>query len=410
MAVLFVLWTGTWLGCDKPDNGPKRADHAAAHRHRYHPEVKRLDDAGTPAGPSEGPTLGAVTQPSDIDFEHGPVGCPVLFVNGETISVPEVLEPILDDLRVKADTLSLVSYRNHLFRAVGAQVDYQVSMLLVYQEAKKTFSDDKFKEALDKEVDRMVKEVITRRYGGVAARYEAHLKALDLTMAQMKERARRQAMVRFFLHERFQPMIREPTRRELAKYYETHPDEFSSTAKAELFLIEAPIAEMLEKQTAEAKPDELAAARERARAHIQRAREELKNGVTFEAVVKKYCRGVRAKAGGAWGEVSPGAFVGSKAKLLDVLFRMNSQQVSDIVELEDGFYIVKCGQMTPATRKSFEEAQEQIIQRLMDEEYNRREQAYLRELLGRATISKRNEFFQAVLAAVPRPSSLTTAR
>jgi len=46
----------------------------------------------------------------------------------------------------------------------------------------------------------------------------------------------------------------------------------------------------------------------------------------------------------------------------------------------------------------------------MDEEYNRREQTYIQELLSRATIRKRNEFFQAVLAAVPRPASLTTAR
>jgi len=342
IALLAVLG-GAWLGCDKPDNGPKRADHAAAHNHRYHPDVKRVDDAGTPAGPDGSVTAGAVTQPSDIDFEHGPVGCPVLFVNGETISVPEVLEPIYDELRSKAQTLSLMSYRNHVFRAVGTQVDYQVSMLLVYLEAKKTFSDDKFKEALDKEVDRMVKDVITRRFGGVAARYEVHLKALDLTMDQIKERARRQAMVRFFLRERFQPMIQEPTRRELYKYFEAHPDEFSSTAKAELFLIEAPVVEMLGRPVASAKPEELAAARERARAHIQRAREELSSGVEFEAVVKKYCKGVRAKAGGAWGEVSPGAFAESRAKLLDVLFSLQSQQFSNVVETEEGFFIVNAG-------------------------------------------------------------------
>ncbi|MBP7934025.1 MAG: peptidyl-prolyl cis-trans isomerase [Phycisphaerae bacterium] len=407
---LLTLSLGPWHGCSKPDSGPKRADHAAAHNHRYHPDVKRLDDVGTPAGPSENLTAGAVTQPADIDFEHGPVGCPVLFVNGDTISVPEVLEPIYDDLRAKADTLSLVAYRNHLFRAVGTQVDYQVSMLLVYQEAKKTFSDDKFKDALDKEVDRMVKDVITRRYGGVVARYEVYLKALDLTMDQIKERARRQAMVRFFLHERFRPMIQEPTRRELTRYYETHPDEFSSTAKAELFLIEVPVAEMLDKPITSARPEELATARQRARAHIQQARQELNNGVQFETVAKKYCKGPRGKLGGGWGEVSPGAFASSKAKLLDVLFGLQNQQVSDIVEIEDGFFIVKCGQMTPAARRPFEQAQEQIIQRLLDEEYNRREQAYIQQLLSRATIRKRPEFFQAVLAAVPRPSSLSRTR
>lgn len=44
--------------------------------------------------------------------------------------------------------------------------------------------------------------MINTRFGGVKARYEAHLKAMDLTFKEMKERTKRQMMVSQFLRER----------------------------------------------------------------------------------------------------------------------------------------------------------------------------------------------------------------
>ena len=395
-------------GCDKPKEGPKRSDDAAAHAHRYHPEVRRADAIGTPA--SAPARAGAVTQPSDINFgENSAIGCPVLFVNGESITVQDVLEPTVDDLAAKARTMSLASYRNYVFRTVNNQIDYLASVAVVYQEAKQKYSGEKEQKAFDKEADRLVKDVVVHRYGGINARYEAHLKSLDLTTSDIKARAKRQAMVMQFLHDQFKPLAREPSRRELLQYYQAHPDEFASPARAQLLLIDIPLEKELGKPVGQAAPAELAGARERTRAQLTRAREELDSGVEFAAVARKYSKGIRASAGGDWGEITPGSLTGRWAKAAEVLFQLKAGQISDIVDNSDTLFIVKCGKLTPAVKLTFEQAQEQIIGRLADEEFNRQRDAYVQQLLAKATVGRRQDFFEAVLAAVPRPAAPTAA-
>ncbi len=392
-------------GCDKGDPGPKRADHEAAHARRYHPEVPRADVNGTPATAPAGKA--AVTQPSDITFaETGAVGCPVLFVNGESLTVQEILEPILPDLAEKSHTLPLDAYRTYVFRVVGNQIEYAVSMVVVHQQAKEEFKDEKIQEAFDKEADRLVKDVINRRFGGVSARYEAHLKALDLKLDDIKARAKRQAMVSQFLHDRFKPIAVEPSRRELVQYYNTHPDEFSTSPRAQLLLIEVPLEKELGKPLSRATPAEIAAARSRARSQLVLAREELARGVPFADVARKYCKGIRAGLGGDWGEISPGAMTGRMTKPADVLFTLKQNQVSDITESEDALFIVKCGASTPGHKSTFEEAQEKIIDRLAEQRFNQNRDEYVQQLLAKATISDRQSFFEAVLSAVPRPAAL----
>lgn len=411
MLIVFccLIWV-TLFGCNKPDTGPKREDHEKAHARRYHPNVKRADATGTPASQPKNTTAHAVTRPADIDFDGGPIGCPVLFVNDDTLTVQEVLEPILEDLKEKSDTLSLSAYRNHIFRAVGGQIEYQITILVLHQQAKQKFSDEKYQQAFDKEADRMVKDLINRMYGGSNTRYEAHLKALDLTLEGIKARAKRQAMVMQFLQDRFKPLVGNPTRRELEQYYRVHLDEFTTPAKAELFLIEIPLAIQLDQPIPQASPAQIKSARASARAYLERAQQELESGVEFDAVAKKYSKGVRAKAGGEWGEISPSSLTGRWEEAAKVLFTLRTNEISDIIETNESLFIVKCGQYTPETRLTFEEAQQQIIQRFAADDFERRRQAYIKELVARATIRPQEAFFQAVVAAVPRPAILNTNR
>lgn len=401
-----ALLACAFAGCDKGDPGPKRTDHESAHARRYHPEVRRADVNGTPATAPAGKA--AVTQPSDITFtETGAVGCPVLFVNGESLTVQEILEPILPDLAEKSRSLPLAAYRSYVFRTVGNQIDYAISMVVVYQEAKEQFKDDKIQQAFDKEADRLVKDVINRRFGGVTARYEAHLKALDLKLDDIKARAKRQAMVSQFLHDRFKPIAVEPNRRELLQYYNTHQEEFSTPPRAQLLLIEIPLEKELGKPLSRATPAEIAAGRSRARAQLVHAREELTRGVPFADVARKYSKGIRASLGGDWGEVSPGALTGRMTRPAEVLFTLTANQISEITDSEDAVFIVKCGAFTPGHKSSFEEAQEKIIDRLAEQRFNQHRDDYVQQLLRRATVSDRQAFFEAVLSAVPRPASLS---
>lgn len=407
LPAILVVAGLTLLGCDKGKPGPKYKDDAAAHARRYHPEVARSDVSGTPAS---APARHAITQPSDIDFTAtGAIGCPVLFVNGDSLNVAEVLEPLIQDLREKANSLPLPAYRTHVFRTVANQIDYAVSMTVIYQEAKNRYTDEKQIQLFEKEADRLVRDVINKRFGGVAARYEAHLKSLDLKTEDIKARAKRQVMVMQFLHERFKPLAVEPTRRQLAEYYHSHLDEFSTPASAQLLIVDIPLDKEMGKPINHATPAEIAASRSRAREQLVKARAELAAGADFGEIARKYAKGVRAKAGGDWGEITPGSMTGRMARASEVLFTLQQGQLSDIIDTDDAVFIVKSGKLTPATTLDFQQAQEQIIDKLAEQEFNRHREAYVQQLLQKATISQRQGFFEAVLAAVPRPAAIDPA-
>ncbi|MBI4580358.1 MAG: peptidyl-prolyl cis-trans isomerase [Planctomycetes bacterium] len=399
-------------GCDQPKQGPKRPDNEAAHSRLYHPDVRRVSATRPGAGssrpstqPSSGPTSEPASRPA-ARSDAGPVGTPVLFVNGDTVTVPDILEPILEALKDDARALSPEAYQAAKRRAIRRQIDLHVSTLLIYQEAKNTYPE-KAMEVVDKEIDRRIKEVINERHGGVRARYEAQLKSMDLTMDDVRSRIRRQLLVTQYMRDRFKPLLREPPRRQLYQYYEAHLDEFTTPERAEMLLIEIPLEAVLGAPRNAATAQQIVDARKRAVAQLKRAREELDSGVEFTAVARAYSKGLKAAQGGVLSEISPGALRGRWAKSAEVLFTLSENQTSDVIETDDAAFIVRCGKRTPPQQVSFEEAQNRIIERLKDEQFNQLSQEHVGELLAKATVHPVAEFAEAVAAAAPRPQPPT---
>jgi hypothetical protein len=386
-------------GCDNEKKGPKRSDHQAAHTEHYHPDITRTAPLkGEIARSTESQPA---TQPVAASGP-GPVGTPVLFVNNEPVTVPEILEPILQNLKNDSTKLPPQAYYMAVRRNVREQIDLHVSTLLIHQEAKNNYPE-KAMEEFDKEVDRRIKDVVNDRYQGIYARYEAQLKAMDMTMADVKGRIKRQLLVTQYMRDKFKPMLHEPPRRQLYTYYQDHLTDFTTPERAELFLIEVPVDALLGKPRNLSTAQDIADAHSKAVAQLKRAHEELESGVEFTAVARAYSKGIKASQGGAWGEIGPGTLQGRWAKAAEVLFTLAENQTSDVVETEDAAFIVHCGKRTPARQASFEEAQTKIIERMKEEQFNRLTQEYIQGLIAKATIRPVNEFNEAVMAAAPRP-------
>jgi hypothetical protein len=393
-------------GCDKPQVGPKRPDHQAAHTQHYHPEIAPAVRRSAGSLYEEAPGPAAASAPAaapPVSSRPGPVGSPVLFVNGETVSVPEILEPLLEELKADARNMSPQAYASALYRAVRRQIDLHVSTILIYQEAKTSYPD-KAMEVFDKEVDRRIKEAINDRFNGIHARYEAQLKAMDLTMNDVKARIKRQVIVSQYMREKYKPLLREPPRRQLLKYYQDHLGDFTSPRQAELLLIEIPIETALGKPRNLATTEEIAQARRRSAAQLRRAREELDSGVEFAAVARAYSKGLKAAQGGSLGEISPGALQGRWARPCEILFTLSENQTSDVIETDESVFIVRCGRLVPARQISFEQAQEKIIERVKEEQFNRLSQEHVESLIVKATVQPLQDFTEAVIAAAPRPA------
>lgn len=401
VACLLSGWTVT--GCD--DNkpvGPKRADHEAAHRRGYHPDVARRAASTAPATRPAGDTDLSDLRPASRRL----VGKQGLRVNNDIILVHDVLEPIIEDLREKARILSPADYDRHVRTAVRDQIHRQIHHAVVYQEARHAFPSDEIQKLFEQEAEDMIRHVQMTQYGGLQARYEAHLASLGMTMSDARERARRHAMVLGYLHKRFMPLQREPTRRELERYYRANLARYTTPAKAELFLIEVAIqGENGRRITAATPPEAAEEARRRAFAKMERIREELLSGVDFAEVARTYSDGLRAAGGGAWGEISPGDLTQRWAKPAEVLFTLRENELSEVVETPDALFLVKCGAYTPETRLSFEEAQKDIVGRLVDRQFEEWSSTFVSGLVERAAISEQDwiAFAQAVLAACPPP-------
>jgi len=134
-----------------------------------------------------------------------------------------------------------------------------------------------------------------------------------------------------------------PSRAALRKYYEENQEQFKSDERVRV----AHIVKYVNWQTDEQTAYEV----------INRAYEELKSGVAFEALVDKYtdC----ADSGGDLGFVMRGQMV---EEFEDVVFNLGAGQVSDIFRTRFGFHIAKVYSREPATVADFEDVKDQVAE------------------------------------------------
>ncbi|MBN1344152.1 MAG: peptidylprolyl isomerase [Phycisphaerae bacterium] len=336
---------------------------------------------------------------------------PILFINGEVITVHEVLDPLNKPLEDATKEMSLPEYQRFALKKVKGQLLMLIDEVLAYGEAKKQIKDE-MEPAIKKAVDQTEQGRINAEFQGRFSRYQAYLEAEGQDRQEIRRRIRRHLVVRQYLRDTFLPLVHAPTRRELAKYYEKHPDEFTEPLRVEMFLIDVPYWEFLEggsSQDRQALWPKLRGprrieARRKATQHMDRARQELASGIPFDAVARSYSFGPNAKKGGAWGAVSPGALTGRWADAAEVLFQLKPDQVSDVVTTEEGLLLVKAGKRFEKRAIPFLEAQPIIEDKLVKERQRQLETDLLSRLRAKATINEQEveSFMLGLDKALPK--------
>jgi hypothetical protein len=213
-----------------------------------------------------------------------------------------------------------------------------------------------------------------------------------------------------YLKERFRPLAEHPKRDELKRYYDAHIDAFTTEARAKMALIQLRFDAMLEGRRSTATSDQLAQAKEQARVRMAHALQELESGVPFASVARAYSDGIKRDAGGVWDEIGPNSLRRWYKPVVEKLFTMSPGETSGVIEGSGAFFIVRCLAITPEQRMSFEEAQPQIADRILDERYAEMQERYVRTLLSKAVIEGEPQFLRAVAAAAPSPHAEPQAR
>ncbi len=296
-------------------------------------------------------------------------------VNDEVITVEDVLEPLMPAVIEGAAALAPQQQRRYVAQKVQAELLAQVQNVLLYQEASKDVTDQMI-QVLDRYVDQEIKDRVNREFGGRQTRFEAHLASMGMTIGDARDKVRRRIIIVKYLQDNILHKICDPTRRELLDYYYANIDSYTQPASRELFLIDIP------------KGDDA----EGARAAIQRARSRLAEGEDFELVARGLSRGIHAAEGGQWGHVkSP--LQGRYTQASTIFFELGEDQISDIVETADAFFIVKAGEVIQARTRVFAEVQPELVERYRNAQFEILRRERVRILLEKSAIEPREDLF-----------------
>jgi len=332
----------------------------------------------------------------------GPVIQPdIMLINGRTVTAADVLEPIWGRLEEMARTLDAAKYRARAQEELQFRLRETINEFLVWHEIQKK-SNPQLAEALDRTADEAIRDRINREFNGSQARFERYLAARGLTLEDYKQQQKRRLAVMQYLREQILPRIH-LSRRDLWNYHKQHKAEFETPASIDLQMIDLPVRAFLPA----GRNDEpaLAEARKQAYKAAQRALRELQAGADFAEVAKKYSKGIHAAEGGRWGTIRAPGLRGRWAAPSKAAFGLDEGQFSDVIETPDGYFIVRAEKKVAAQRKTFEQVQPLVEQRLREQMFQKLSRQFLMKLYMKAQVAGYETFRNHLMSLLPPPKA-----
>ncbi|MFA6498721.1 MAG: peptidylprolyl isomerase [Desulfurivibrionaceae bacterium] len=203
---------------------------------------------------------------------------------------------------------------------------------------------------------------------------KAFAKALGeagLTEAVLRKQIGKNLTIQKFIDTKFKGKV-QVTEQEAKDFYNSNQDKFAQPemAHARHILITA--------KEAEPKAD-----KDRKRAKLVQIKKQLKDGADFADLAKQFSDCPSKERGGDLGFFPRGQMV----KAFDqAAFKMMPGDISDIVETEFGYHLIKLEEKKPAKTVSFDEAKAKITAYLTQEKITANIEAFIAEAKGKATI------------------------
>ncbi len=203
---------------------------------------------------------------------------------------------------------------------------------------------------------------------------KAFAKALGeagITEVVLRKQIGKNLAIQKFIDTKFKGKV-QVTEQEAKDFYNSNQDKFAQPemAHARHILITA--------KEAEPKAD-----KDRKRAKLVQIKKQLKDGADFADLAKQFSDCPSKERGGDLGFFPRGQMV----KAFDqVVFKMMPGDVSDIVETEFGYHLIRLEEKKPAKTVSFDEAKAKITAYLTQEKVTASIETFLAEAKGKATI------------------------
>lgn len=204
--------------------------------------------------------------------------------------------------------------------------------------------------------------------------FAAALEDRGITLDDVKDIIETELLTHMVLeHKAPQPAI--PTEEEIIEFFEKNPISFQKEKTVDALII---LSRKREGTTDEA-----------SRAKLNTVLEKLAAGADFSALASIYSDDHSAARGGRIGPVSPGKMM---PEFDEVAFEMNPGEVSDIVESDAGFFIVKVLNHRAGGPLSLAEARPAIKTHLLEKRRNTAMQKYIKQLREKAEVEISPDF------------------
>lgn len=240
---------------------------------------------------------------------------------------------------------------------------------LVYQKAKE-LAIDVTEEELEADLRDFKKKFKTE------AEFEEALKTEGVTHTEMRDRLKRQIMVRK-LHdaEVRSKIIVSPI--EAQNFYNEHHTEFDEQDQVKVRSITI-------KKSQEARDKGLTD--EAAMTKIKDLRKRILAAEDFAALSKQHSEDYQAQHGGLSDWILPGSMI---PEIEDVIFKLDQGELSTIVETPMGYHLFRIEERKTAKKKDFEDVKNQIYDTLYHQKAKTRFSEWMEELKRKAYISIR---------------------
>ncbi|MDO8301710.1 MAG: peptidyl-prolyl cis-trans isomerase, partial [Sedimentisphaerales bacterium] len=315
----------------------------------------------------------------------------VLPVNGELITVNEVISSQLEELRPMAEKGDYLDFRRNARPLIDQGISNRISNIVLHQKAKKEMKEG-IDEQLDKAADTEIRQFLAG-FNGNYADAEKAIKKMGMDWKSFREYQKKLILVQYFLSEELKDK-RPITYSEMHQYYENAKDEqFHTAAMIQFRLIDIVPARF--------KPDanDPNLTREKAAQRLaDTVMEKLKAGEDFGALAKQYSYDpVRAPLGGLWTPVSVGSLAAPYDVLETAAAKLEPGQVAGPIEAKDRIFILKLESKRAESYEPFEKVQHTVE---ISIKLQRRKDAVdkmVNKLMAQADVGDRNVFLELCL-------------
>ncbi len=252
-------------------------------------------------------------------------------------------------------------------QATDAALNQLTAAELLYQAASKLEIKD-----LDKQVSTKIAQ--SKFQYPSQADFEKALKSVDMTPKVMEEAARKDIVINNFIEKQFAPQAT-VSEDEVQKFYDDNKEK--SFKHGERIKVSHILVAVPKKATIGARKQ----AKEKALAILKR----VKAGEDFAALAKAESSSPSKEQGGDLGIVVKGQMVPAFEK---AAFAIKVGRVSEVVETEFGYHIIKVAEKLGASTDKFEDVKTKIVVHIKREKIRKAVAGYIDQLRAKAKIEK----------------------